>query len=360
MTCVGSAPAPAPEGIGMFLTLIRNDRTASRCNIPAPFLILLALVGSLTLTSPAHAAARKWSTLTCKSNTIYDGRGAVIDASRLTRAFNLYSVKNVTIRNYNIIGARKTRVFDIANSTGVKIENITIRTGAAEVVHVHKSSNVAIHKVIADTIDRYLVWVDTSDGVRIARCALLTGSKNETGIRVMDWTTNVIIEGCTIRNRLNKQTALRLHDGSNFIVRWSEFEGHVWVGPMGGNDGGQKVYNLSERVTMLSKTTTNVLFEDVNIYGSIGPQAGLSGFTMMRGTIRGKLGTPFFNSPFNNTTWSYPEAKYAKSSDPVRGAATGVMRGVRFIAPGRSTLNYNDNGPFRLLSCSLNGKPVRG
>lgn len=341
----------------MLRTLICTGRTDSRI-VFAPLVVLLTLCFSLATTSPAFAA-RKWSTLSCQSNTIYDGRGAVIDASHLRRAFTVYGVKNVTIRNYTVIGGSKTRIFDISKSSAVKIENITIRSGAAEVVHVHQSSNVNIRRVIADVIDRYLVWVDNSDAVRVARCALLSGSKQETGIRVMDWTSNVIIEGCTIRNRINKQTALRLHDGQNFLVRHSEFEGHVWVGPMGGDDGGQKVANLSQRVTMLSKTTTNVVFEDVNIYGSLGPQAGLSGFTMLRGSIRGKPGSPFFNSPLNNTTWSYPEPKYARKTDPIRTAATGVMRGVQFIAPGRTKLNYKDNGPFRLIGCSLNGQPIQ-
>ncbi len=346
----------------MIRTLSRNrgflNRSPRPCRFSLPCLALVALCLSLTLSSTAQAA-RRWRTpLTCQSNTVYDGGGVAIDATRLTRVFNVYGVKNVTIRNYSIIGGDTTRVFDIAYASGVKIENVTIRRGAAEVVHVHSSSNVTIDRVVADIIDRYFVWIDTSDGVRVSRSALITGSRDETGIRVMDWSSNVIIEGCTIRNRLNKQTALRLHDGQNFVVRASQFEGHVWVGPMGGGDGGQRVSNLFQRRTLLAKTTSNVLFEDVDILGSIGPQAGLSGFTMMRGSIVTKPDSPFFSSPFNNTTWNYPEQQYAKSGDPTRAPASGVMRGVTFIARGMSKLNYDNNGPFRLLSCTLNRRPV--
>ncbi len=319
-------------------------------------IVLLALFVSATLTSAAQAGFP----LTCKSNTVYDGKGQTIDARSLSRVFNVWSVKNVTVKNYTVIGSVKTRVFDISYSSGIKLENITIKTFAADVVHIHSSADISVTKVVADTIDRYLVWVDYSDRVKIVGCVLTTGSKSESGIRVMDWSSNVILDGCNIKAKLNKQTALRLHDGSNFTVRNSSFEGHVWPGPMGGTEGGEKENNTTLRRALLAKRTTNVLFENVNILGSLGPQAGLSGFVMTGGSITAKSGTPFFNSPFNNTTWCYPEVQYYRSGDVKRSEASGVMKNVKIIAPGRTTLNFGSNGPFDLSGCTLNGKPVIG
>lgn len=322
------------------------------------FILLVVLCATAALSSVTQAAYK--FPLTVKSNTVYDGKGQTISAGSLSRVFNVWSVKNVTIKNFTIIGAKKTRCFDITKSNGIKLENITIKTFAADVVHIHESSNVTVTKVVADTIDRYLVWVDNSDRITIRNCALATGSKSESGIRVMDWSSNVIIEGCTINNLLNKKTALRLHDGSNFTVRNSKFDGFVLAGPMGGNEGGQKETNKTTRKTMLSKRTNNVLFENLTITGSLCPQAGLSGFVMSGGSVTAKGGTPFFYSPFNNTVWTYPDVKYVKSGDIKRPEPSGIMKNVKFTAKGRTTLNFGTNGPFKSQNCTLNGKAVKG
>lgn len=343
--------------IHTFSTMLRNTRPARRFIGSRSFALSLVLCLSAALGSVAKAANKY--PLTCKSNTVYDGKGATIKATNLQRVFNVWAVKNVTIRNFTIEGGKKTRIFDISKSDGIKIENIKIKSMAADVVHIHKSSNITINKLVADTIDRYLVWADNSDRITLRNSALTNGSKSESGVRVMDWTNNVVIEGCTINNRMNKQTSLRLHDGKNFTVRNSTFEGHVLIGPMGGSEGGQRLTNASERRTVLGKRTTNVLFENLTIYGSLSPQAGLSGFTMSGGTVTAKAGSPFFNSPFNNVTWSYPEANYYKSGDVRRPAPSGVLKNVKFIGKGRTTLNYGTNGPFQVKNCTLNGKTIR-
>jgi hypothetical protein len=313
------------------------------------FLLALALL---------PAASQAASPLTCTSNKVYDGQGQTIDATRLSHVFNIWNAKNVIVRNYVVIGGEFTRVFDVSGSTNVLIENITIQGNAADVVNIRASNTITVRGVTADTIERYLVWCDTSNGITIDGCALTTGSRDETGIRIQYGVKNVNIINCNVHNVLNKNTALRLHDGENFRVAASSFEGQVMIGPMGGDQGGQMLTNATQRQLELARRTVNVTFEDVNIVGAACPLAGLSGFTMTGGSITAKPGRLFYGWCVTNVSWTYPDKAKLKPGDVSRPTPTGTFQGVTFIAPGKTTLNGGVNKPITPVACTLNGKPL--
>jgi hypothetical protein len=318
-------------------------------------LFVVALFLALFTPAPAHAGYK--FPLTVRSNTTYDGGGARISAAHLSRVFNIWSVSNVTIRNFIIVGDGGTRVFDMTKASNIRIENIKIESGAGDVAHVHLSSDITISKLTADTIDRYLLWVDNSSNVRLLDSTLTRGSKLETGVRIFDHVTGFTMERCTIRALINKKTSVRLHDGSNYIVRNCTLEGQVWPGPMGGGNGGQNLSGAARKAE-LDKRTKNVLFDNVNIIGSLGPQAGLSGFVMRGGSITAKAESPYFNFAYGNVTWRYPQGSNVRSGDIIRPAPSGYLQNVRIIAPGRKTLNFGGNGPLNLFNVTLNGKSI--
>jgi len=322
---------------------------------PLVFALHFALLLSFFTPLTTHAAYN--FPLTVRSNTTYDGKGARVSAKHLSRVSNVWHVSNVTIRNFIIVGDGGTRVFDMTKSSNVRIENIKIESGAGDVAHVHMSSDVTISKLSADTIDRHLLWADNSTNVRLLDSTLTRGSIKESGVRIFDNVVGFTMERCTIRALINKKTSLRLHDGSNYVVRNCTLEGQTWAGPMGGANGGQRLSGAA-RVAELAKRTRNVLFENVAIIGSFGPQAGLSGFVMRGCSITAKPESPFFNCPYGNVTWQYPLSGSVRSGDIVRPAPTGYLENVRIIAPGRKTLNFGTNGPLNLRNVTLNGKLI--
>jgi hypothetical protein len=304
------------------------------------------------------AAARGASPTVCASNRIYDGGGKTIDARSMSRVFEIWNATNVTIRNWVITGGANTRVFDISGSSNVLIQNVTVKSNAECVVNMRGSRSVIVRGVKADTIEKYLVWADNSDGLTLDGCSLSVGSRDETGVRFQYGMKNVTVVNSSIRNSLNKLTAMRIHDGSGFKVSNSSFDGQVWVGPMGGNQGGQLETSSVTRRYELARRTTNVTFTNVKINGCLSPMAGLSGFTMSGGSIVAKSTYQFFGSCLANTLWSYPDSGYVKSGDTLRPQPSGQLVGVTFTAPGKSTINIGTNGPLTPINCTLNGKPL--
>jgi hypothetical protein len=289
---------------------------------------------------------------------VYDGGGKTIDGSGKDIVFALWQCKNVVVRNWVITGVAHTRAFDVSGATNCVVENIVIKGTFGDGANIRTSNTITFRSMTADKLDRYFVWCDNSNGVRIDNCKLLTGSRLETGIRLQYNVKNIVITNSNIRNVINKNTALRLHDGDGFRVANSTFEGQVQVGPMGGDQGGQLITNSVLRRTELARRTTNVIFDTVTIKGAICPLAGLSKFNMSGGSITAKTGPLFYGWVVTNATWSYPDRAKLRPGDVSRPTPVGFMTGVKFIAPGKSTLNAATNGPLTPKACTLNGKRI--
>jgi hypothetical protein len=320
-------------------------------------LISLLFFAATFAASPAHAASPR-ARVVCQSNMVYDGHGKTLDGRGRNVVFALWNCRNVVIRNWVIKGDSGTRVFDLSGSSNITIENVTFQGRLGDGANIRSCVSITLRNVTADTMDRYFVWCDNTNGLSMFSCRLLTGSRLETGIRLQYNVHNVRLQSCNIRNVLNKNTALRLHDGNGFRVSNCTFEGQVQVGPMGEDQGGQTESNAVVRRQELARRTTNVLFENVTIKGALCPLAGLSRFNMNGGWVIAKEGRLFYNWPVTKVSWSYPDKQHVRKGDVLRPTPSGTLNGVRFTAHGRRTINMDTNGPLTPVDCSLNGRRV--
>jgi hypothetical protein len=311
----------------------------------------------------------------CESGKTYDGQGATIDASGGITAISLQGVSNVVVKNYKIANASGIGV-DIWQSRGVTIENIEIVSGEpSHGVQVRQSNTVSIFGIVADIVSGYLVYGEDLTVVEVARCALRTGSRNETGMRFMGSLHDVIIADNTIRNWMNpiKCTALRVQGfGDNIMVRGGRYDGLSILGPMGEDQGGQLEKDPGKRKLNLDRKLTHVRSENVIYAGGLGLMAGLEA-NITGGQIIGEKGPVWKDKdgtekcqnpsayPIFKIGWRYPEMKHQKPGDPIRPAPVGTIRGVAFSSsdPRIKSLSYNKtNGPMKVIGCTLFGKPI--
>lgn len=291
-------------------------------------------------------------------NQVLDGKGQTIDVTKLKKAFLLQSVKNVTIKNYKIKAGGSTIVFDIRNSDNVKLENIEIANDANYVIRIIQSARVRVTNVnVPVSTTAYFGWVEGSTDVKFSKCKATGGSRHETTFRAMYVNNLLTIEDCEFKNTLNKQTVLRLHDGTNYVVNRTKLEGICWFGPMGGDDGGQTQTDPAKRAKMLAYFGKTFYVKDCEITGAIGFMAGLSEFLMSGGSITTKKELPFNDYVYNNNNWSYPEKQHLKPGDVKRPAPSGTLSGVQIKTfKIRKTLDWNNGaGPLKLIDVDFNG-----
>ncbi|HQY89565.1 MAG TPA: right-handed parallel beta-helix repeat-containing protein, partial [Tepidisphaeraceae bacterium] len=314
------------------------------------------------------------STVKLPSGCTLDATGATIEftGKDWAPAIILNGANNATLIGGTWTLGRMNFVCDASNVTSFTMRDVHLIDGGG-LVQGRGVSDVTIENCVADIVERNFIYFGDSlnENVTIRNVTLVGGSRAESGIRIHR-TKNLLIDGCDINAPISKKSALRLHDGWDFLVKNTHFSGNTGAGPLAKGDGGRR-WGIDQFIRFDGKETTDpheadfmrtmarrreklalradgVRFENVTIDGSLVLKAGVIGFDMRGGSI-----TPKGNArAFEQTTLVYPETpQWQLPGDLLRPAPTGQLVGV--------TIRQNSadlNAPIAIADCDIAKKEI--
>jgi hypothetical protein len=340
-------------------------------------------VGKYTITKPFDI----------KSDTTLDVTGSefVYTGGDWTSLFDINGDKNITVIGGSYFTGRWSYITQTIYSSNITIKNQTLLPGSGWAYAVSGGENITFDGLTATTWYNYLIFGQgNAKNVIIQNWKVDGGSENESAIRVCG------IDGLIIRNShlfadLNpkgarKNTALRLHEGSDYLVENVELRGNFGIGPMGGGDGGQqwgtttwigkdgKWYaaekdadvkaTLEQRAKVLALRTIKVRINNVRIIeGKVQANPGLidcvwNGGSITNSTKAEQPNWPAANWCFYGFFAQYPDGStYAKllDGDVVRPKAQITINNLALNGSLSDSDNYVNVG----TGVTLNGRPIK-
>lgn len=322
--------------------------------------------------APGHHTLNR--TIRIPENCTLDATGATVEFTGRdwSAAIGVNGVRGATLVGGTWTTGKLNFVVDSSNARSFTMREVHLIDGGG-LIQARGASNMLIENCSAEIVERNFIYFGDSPNrdITIRNVRLIDGSRAESGIRIHR-TTNLLIEDCDIRATRNKKSALRLHDGANFLVKNSRFFGYIGAGPLAEGDGGRRwgidlfiglngkrtvdpaqanIFKTSERRReRLALRADGVRLENVTVEGSVVLKAGVIGFDMRGGSI-----APQGNArAFEQTTMVYPELpKWRLPGDVLRPAPSGQLVGVT-IMQSRPDLN----APIPLVDCLIKEKEI--
>ena len=327
------------------------------------------------------------------SGTTVDVTGStfIYSGKDWSSVFDLYDTKDVTITGGSFKVGKNNQISIVNGSKNITLKNQTLLSDSGWAYRVAGGENVTLDGLKATTWYAYCVYADGNvKNLTIKNWYVEGGSTNESLIRICG-AIGLTIKDCHLFADLNKSgaqknVAMRLHEGENFLIENCEVRGHFGMGPMGGGDGGQnwgtiqfigsdgKWYvpkeladmtkTLEQRAKTLALRTIKVRVKNVRIIeGDATCNAGLidaqwDGGSITNTTPQANPTWPKVNNAFYSMGKSYPDGNppygVLLKGDIVRPRADFTIKNVKF--------NVNEIDPDGVAKigtgCTLNGVAV--
>lgn len=285
--------------------------------------------------------------------TIFADGATIVYSGKNPPVWSVFKKQNVRIGGGDYKLGPQNYVAFLEHGTNYRLEYANVIGGALPDKHsgglaiIRGSSNVLIDKCSAQTVNRYLLFLESNNfGVLIRECTLTRGSVEESGIRICDSKSVTLLKNfvwCELPGA--KNSALRMQDGENFQVIGGHYKGGFGAGPLADGDGGRNETDPKKRAEKINKRLRGVTVIDALIDGPVTLEAGLENYWHTGGRIE---------SPqiFTGITWRYPEnPEWTKPGDVIRSQAQGVMVDVNIDG------EVKDN-PIELIDCRYVGDSV--